>query len=145
MRYEQGDLLEAGLQAWGHGVNTQALMGAGIAHKVRKDYPEVFDSYRLACLSGELIPGGFQAVEADDGTIVYNLATQDLPGKHAQYDWLATSMDQALRDAAERDLTEFGLPQIGCGIGGLEWEKVDRILGMFQKAFPQIEMVVYSL
>lgn len=145
IQYIEGDLLNAGLQAWGHGVNLDGVMGSGIAKQVKREYPEVFAEYQLGCHSGLLEPGGFQVVEADDGTFVYNLVSQIQQGPNAQYHLLFTSVVGALKDAEDKNLTEFGLPLIGCGIGGLDWARVEWYLERLSNIFTKTRILVCTI
>jgi O-acetyl-ADP-ribose deacetylase (regulator of RNase III) len=56
------------------------------------------------------------------------MATQDQPGRHATYEWVFTSALHSLRGAVNIGIDRVAVPQIGCGIGGLEWDKVAQIL-----------------
>lgn len=118
--YKQGDLFASGLPAIAHGVNCKGVMGAGIAAQFRTRYPKMFQSYRRRCLRGELLPGEIVPWKHDDGTVIYNLATQQEPGADA-HPWMITAAVGQMITEAYHDfkITEIGMPLIGCGIGGL--------------------------
>jgi O-acetyl-ADP-ribose deacetylase (regulator of RNase III) len=118
--YRDGDLFASGLPALAHGVNCKGVMGAGIAAQFRYRYPKMFESYRRRCLRGELLPGEIVPWKHDDGTVIFNLATQDNFGACAQPWMIAAAVGQMVTEAiADYQVTEIGLPMIGCGIGGL--------------------------
>jgi O-acetyl-ADP-ribose deacetylase (regulator of RNase III) len=125
-----GDLFDPAhrFEAIGHGVNLHGVMGAGIAVRVRTEFPGIMLPYRVACRTGELTIGGFQAYEAPNGQVVYNLASQVDPGPDARYDAVEASVAGALADCTARGITRLALPQIGSDIGGLEWDNVHEIL-----------------
>lgn len=50
----QGDIFTTQAQVIGHGVNTQGLMGNGVARTIRIMYPSVFKAYQQACDDGTL-------------------------------------------------------------------------------------------
>lgn len=144
-----GDLFAGTDDAVGHGCNTDGVMGSGIAKTVRGLWPEMYTEYRRQCLHGQFPPGGFWAYKADasedqPGRIVYNLATQDRPGRHARLEWVESSMRHALVDAAGRGVESFGIPLIGCGIGGLGWGHVRPVLIALVANYP-IDLTVYEL
>jgi O-acetyl-ADP-ribose deacetylase (regulator of RNase III) len=118
--FTQGDLFASHLPAIAHGVNCRGVMGAGIAAQFRARYPKMYESYRRRCLRGELLPGEVVPWKHDDGTVIYNLATQREPGPDAQ-PWMITAAVGRMITEAVTDygITEVGLPLIGCGIGGL--------------------------
>ncbi|MBX3285811.1 MAG: macro domain-containing protein [Acidimicrobiales bacterium] len=126
MREIIGDLLDPahGFGAIGHGVNLKGRMGAGIAATISARWPGILPPYVEACRSGELALGGFQRYEDPDGTVIYNLASQVQPGRDARLDAVESAVAAALVDCDERDAPTLALPQIGAGIGGLDWVEV---------------------
>ena len=53
----KGNLLEADVEAVVNTVNTEGIMGKGIALQFRKAYPDNYEAYRRACEAGEVKPG----------------------------------------------------------------------------------------
>lgn len=138
-----GDLLDLGLPAIGHGCNTAGSMGGGIARQVRNRWRRVHADYVAACQAGTFRLGTFQVVEVG-GILVYNLATQARPGSDARLDAIESAVDAALQDLAGRGVTQFGVPRLGAGIGGLAWAEIRRILQDLAHAQP-VELVVVTL
>lgn len=126
--YMQGDLFTSTAPAIGHGVNTSGVMGAGIAVAFKTALPEMYAWYRKYCQDGSLVPGGVWAYQPLSGPTVYNLASQDKPGAHAHLDWIRSSLSLALRDADQQGFDRIALPRIGAGLGGLNWEDVERVM-----------------
>lgn len=147
-----GDIFNTDAAYIGHGVNTQGVMGAGIAKEFRSRFYRNYNVYRQACIKGTLTPGGFLVVpeRRDDGSLalITNLASQEQPGPDASYKWLLSSLwGWAEQASAPNRLHLYGgriaIPEIGCGIGGLEWAKVYRVLRVVEYAFPEIEFEVW--
>lgn len=128
----EGDLFDPvwGFQAIGHGVNCMAVMGAGIAKQVAQKYPGVLRVYKDQCLAGNLKLGGYHGVMVSEDPlfIVFNLASQHLPGPNAEYQALTSAVGGALVDCAAMEISTLGLCQIGSGIGGLNWDVTSSIL-----------------
>lgn len=59
---------------------------------------------------------------------VYNIASQDAPGRNADYGWLLSGVHRALSHADEHGIATVALPRIGAGVGGLDWDKVKQVL-----------------
>src|SRR3954462_12141804 len=53
----RGNLLAADAEALVNTVNTEGIMGKGIALQFRKAFPENYDAYRRACEIGDVQPG----------------------------------------------------------------------------------------
>lgn len=134
----KGDVFTTSLDAIGHGVNCLGYMGAGIALPIRKKYPDNFESYHAQCLMKGLRPGGVHIYPANERgresayfpnmRILVNMASQDKPGADASYEWLFQSGMAAASQLQEIGLRSVAIPQIGCGIGGLEWDKAEKVL-----------------
>lgn len=128
VRHVEGDLFNLGLPALGHGCNCAGSMSGGIAVAFRAKSEQMYDEYRRLCATRELRPGGFFRWTLDDGTVVYNLATQQRPGRDARLPAIETSVRAMLADAEDHGIPEVGVPHLGAGIGGLEWADVRRVL-----------------
>lgn len=123
-----------------HGVNCRKTMGAGIAKQIKDRYPEAYYADKYFNLpEGLWRLGKYSSNEA--GSII-NLYTQDLPGPNASLE----AIRLALRLVADDILMQgelIGLPQIGCGIGGLKWEDVRPIIQEELKDF-DVTIVIYD-
>lgn len=141
--FKEGDLFESGLPAIAHGVNCQGIMGAGIAVQFRKRHPRMYESYRRRCLKGAMLPGDIMPWRHPGG-VVFNLATQDLPGPYAK-PWMITAALGRMITEAHHDfgITEIGLPAIGCGIGGLTENDLRRCLVPYADA--PVSLMVFVL
>lgn len=125
-----GNLLdpEFRFEAIGHGVNCRGVMGAGIALPIKNLYPnEMFDTYKAICDEGRLRPGMVWPYSAPGLPRLYNLASQDDLGADARLDALWSSVSLALVDCWRNGIPRLALPQVGCGIGGLEWSTVKMV------------------
>lgn len=145
MRYVKGDLFETDCRAIGHGVNLRGIMGGGVAAEVKRRYPRVFETYQTLCLFkpeefqlGDVLP----ASETSNDPIIFNMATQDLPGPHAELKAIKRAAFSALALAKSLGIEEIAIPKIGTGIGVLDWEDVeDRLL--MAECFNDSKFVVY--
>lgn len=141
----KGDLFDPahGFDAIGHGVNCIGAMGAGIAVPFKALDGNMYDCYRYACLNGDLLPGEILPWRLDDGTWVYNLATQHDPGPNAVYVYVAFALSRMIAHAEQNGILSIGLPRIGCGIGGLEWGPVSTLMKLAADR-SEVELVAVS-
>lgn len=119
-----GDLFQIDTIAIGHGVNCTGVMGSGIAPLFRTRWPDMYEAYRHACLTKEITVGGLFPYKTDDGRVILNLASQNQPGANAELSAIRASLMKAVLYCEREDLTEFAIPRIGAGIGGLNWDEV---------------------
>lgn len=114
----------------GHGVNCQLLMGSGVALAIRNKWPIVYEKYRD---ENERGPGSLShchVVAINSNLYVCNLFTQIYYGRgpQASYEAIAMSFKRMLEFAMTRLDLPIYIPQIGCGLGGLFWERVKLVL-----------------
>lgn len=127
----EGDLLSLALQGKfdviGHDCNCFCTQGAGIALQIKTTFPEVYQA-DLKTQKGDVFKlGEFSKYYYKNIKLtVYNLYTQYESGSNGEY----TAVALALRNMAEslKGDEEIGLPLIGCGIAGLKYELVKKII-----------------
>ncbi|MEX2290452.1 MAG: macro domain-containing protein [Mycobacteriales bacterium] len=142
IRHLRGDLFALGLPALAHGCNCAGSMSGGIARAFRAMDEAMHAEYRRLCSEGEFRLGGFLRWRLDDGTLVYNLATQQRPGADARLGAIADSVTAMLADAEQQGIREVGVPHLGAGIGGLAWADVRQVLEEAGQASPVLLTVV---
>ena len=139
----QGDLFDTSegvFDAFAQGVNTQGLMGAGIAVPFKNKWPEMYEDYKRRCDQYGDALAGLVHIFRNDGIItidgmdyytndatIYNLFSQVMPGRNGDYRLLQQAAISMVLDAEENDYLNVGLPWIGCGIAGLERHNVEHI------------------
>lgn len=140
----RGDLFFSRALAVGHGVNIRGAMGAGIAREFRIRYPSMYEEYRMRCLSGDLQAGEMFAWQNPQNKHwVYNLASQDEPGPCARLEWLDSSVRSMVEHASRNGVGLVALPRIGCGIGGLKWPDVERVLSGIARDSTTVQLEVW--
>lgn len=144
---KKGNLFENddNLEGLAHGCNLQGYMGAGIAAQFKERFPENYYHYSGVCAAKLYSLGDCYAYLGNEPAI-FNLFTQEYPGPCAKYGAILDSVREMIKVADKQDIKLIGLPKIGCGIGGLEWPKVQMILEAVQKLCEplKIDMIVYE-
>ena len=133
---KNGDLFaDTDLDAIAHGVNIKGVMG-GIAGTIASKYPEMHDYYRYVCRNNLLNGGDILPWKETNKPSVYNLATQINGGADARYPLIKKSVKKMLKHAEANGIDTIGIPEIGCGIGGLELPKVTKIISKLANKSP---------
>lgn len=139
-----GDLFGTDAPAVGHGVNVRGSMAGGIAREFQARYPAMYEEYRALCVEDGLRAGEmFAWQEPGSGLWVYNLASQDDPGPCARLEWLESSARRMVEHASENRVDAVALPRIGCGIGGLKWRAVERVLSRVAREARSVGLEVW--
>lgn len=141
--FTEGDMFAAeGVRAWAHGCNCAGAMGAGIAVEFKRRFPRMFDEYRQRCADGRFGLGDVFVWSEGDLT-VYNLGTQEHWRKKAQLAALAKAVGRMVTLAEKGGIDRVALPQIGAGLGGLDWPRVRAVLKDAGDA-SRVELVVFE-
>lgn len=116
-----------------HGCNCFSTLGegkaSGIAGQIGERYIEAKAADITSGRKGDWNKlGEHTLAETDHGKII-NLYTQYRPGRHFEYSALVSGLEriQWLFDEKE-EATRIGLPLIGCGIGGGDWNIIKQII-----------------
>lgn len=122
----KGDLLslfrEGKFDVIAHGCNCFIAMGAGIAYQVATQFPEaVVADKNFVIPPGDMNRlGTFSMVQTKEG-IILNAYTQFKPGKNLSKEALIMNLAKIGQLFKGK---KIGLPLIGCGIAGGDWEEV---------------------
>lgn len=120
-------------------VNTEGVMGAGLAAKIKKLYPENYKQYRKACLAQKLAPGmtyTWTGPEAEYNII--NLATKDSWRNPSKLEWITRGLEVIANLSYLYDWESIAIPKIGCGLGGLDWKDVKPLILHYLRGFPGV-------
>jgi len=110
-----------------HQVNCQGVMGAGIALKIKRKWPVVFERYRKF----KFKLGYVQFIEVADGLWVCNLAGQDRYGRdkcYTDYDALREGFRKLFKWASNKDLKIYIPKGMGCSNAGGDWKIVSKLI-----------------
>ena len=112
-----------------HGCNCQKNFGAGIALSIKKSFPlsYIVDKNTISTF------GDYSVCYDYKECIVVNSYTQRFVGKSRSNNDSESKRYDAIRSCMKKINTEFkgkhiGLPLIGCGLAGLKWSNVKKIL-----------------
>ncbi|ETN66590.1 hypothetical protein AND_001624 [Anopheles darlingi] len=123
VRETEGDLFGAPKDhSLAHCVAADLKMGGGIAVKFKQVFGKVDD------LKAQKIGVGGVAVLRDPPRYVYYLVTKNSSYQKPTYADLRKSLEAMREHMAANGVGKLAIPRIGCGIDGLEWDKVKEML-----------------
>lgn len=147
MKFVQGNLLDADVEAVVNTVNTVGVMGKGIALMFKERFPQNFQKYALASKVGEVQTGRMFVTEnlsLDGPRWIINFPTK----KHWRHPTRLEWVDQGLRDLrrviVEKNIRSIAIPPLGCGNGGLDWQDVRPLIETQLAALQDVEIVVFE-
>ncbi|MDD3900677.1 MAG: macro domain-containing protein [Fermentimonas sp.] len=112
-----------------HGCNCKGIMGKGAAELIKKTYNvKMFADYVVDCRDGLYNPGDVQVFSQPGLPLLYNLAIQRRPGKHAKLNFVEESIRKAVMDMTQRGIKNASITPLGCFNAGLTPDEVINII-----------------
>jgi O-acetyl-ADP-ribose deacetylase (regulator of RNase III) len=147
MKYITGNLLAAPAQALVNTVNTVGVMGKGIALQFKERFPVNFKIYEKACKAGEVKVGKMLVVPEptlEGEKLIINFPTKTEWFKKSQYSYIEEGLKDLVRVIKEYKISSIAIPPLGCGNGGLKWEKVKEMMATHLSALNDVDIMVYE-
>lgn len=142
----RGNLLKADADALVNTVNTEGVMGKGIALQFRNTFPRMYDAYVDACKHGLIKLGRMDVHEL--GTIgggprwIINFPTKGHWRSKSKLVDIKTGLDDLIATVERLGIRSIAVPPLGCGYGGLDWHDVRPLI---ERAFDRVPDVVVLL
>jgi len=132
IQYITGNILDSSAEALINTVNTDGVMGKGIALQFKKAFPNNFKAYAKACKDNEVDIGRlfvYKDSNFDSGDkIIINFPTKKSWRKPSEYSYIEAGLDDLINVINHYHIKSIALPPLGAGNGGLEWERVKKII-----------------
>lgn len=127
IRFTQGNLLEAPVEALVNTVNTVGVMGKGIALMFKERFSENYRQYAAACKAGTVRTGKMfvtEPAELNGPRWVVNFPTKDHWRSPSRIEWITTGLQDLRQFLIESEVKSVAIPPLGAGNGGLDWAAV---------------------
>ncbi len=143
IRLTSGNILEAPTDAIVNTVNCEGYMGKGIAYQFKLEYPKNFESYALSCKKGELRPGNLH-IFSESGKLIVNFPTKDKWRAKSKYEFIESGLRTLKVEIENRHMKSISIPPLGCGNGGLDWNKVKDLIIFHLEDLKETEVFIYE-
>jgi O-acetyl-ADP-ribose deacetylase (regulator of RNase III) len=134
LEFVNGDFFEFDADVRVNTVNCVGVMGAGVALAFKKKYSEMYKEYVKKCKAGQIKPGKpyvWKSVDMFSKSIeIINFPTKNHWRTPSEYAYVDSGLHWLSGYLKERDELTITLPALGCGHGGLDWEKVKALIQM---------------
>ncbi len=147
IRYTQGNLLEAEVEALVNTVNTVGVMGKGIALMFKEAFPDNFKDYAASCKAGELKTGRMFITERHNlfgPKWIINFPTKQHWRHPTKPEWVLEGLQDLHRVIVEHKIHSIAIPPLGCGNGGLDWSVVKPMIAAELADLDDVDIVVYE-
>lgn len=146
IRYVEGNILDDDAECLVNPVNCVGVMGAGLARQFKERFPDNFRIYRDGCRSGDVRVGhvfGVCLSIRGHGSIA-NLPTKDHWRDPSRIEWVRLGVDDLARYVRRNGIRSVAIPQLGCGLGGLDWADVRPLIEAAFADVPWVDVRVYG-
>ena len=134
--FESKSIFDSTADALVNPVNCEGTMGKGLAKEFKKRFPECFQPYIEACSQKKLVPGEIilvrTCVEPDffdlNRPAVILFPTKKHWRGKSKVEWIEAGLSKLKNSYKAWGLSSVAIPQIGCGLGGLDWGSVKPII-----------------
>ena len=122
IQYINGNLFTSNAKVLVNTVNTVGVMGKGIAYDFKKYYPKMFEEYKQLCDTNQFNIGDLNLYKTSNKWIL-NFPTKEHWRSPSKIDFIEKGLQKLVQDAHKLQINDIAMPKLGCGNGGLEWEK----------------------
>lgn len=122
------DIFQSGCQVLVNPVNCVGVMGKGLALQFKNKYMNMYNQYRQDCIHHRYSPGCCNTYQAKNGIVIANIATKDHWKNQSQYEWVQNGIRELHKIMTTKNYQSVAIPRIGCGLGGLDWNKTKEII-----------------
>ncbi|MCF3651351.1 type II toxin-antitoxin system antitoxin DNA ADP-ribosyl glycohydrolase DarG [Synoicihabitans lomoniglobus] len=144
----QGNLLAAEAEALVNTVNTEGVMGKGIALQFKQAYPEMNRAYQKACAAGEVRLGEMHVHDLG-GLIggprwIINFPTKGHWRSRSRLADVESGLLDLKAKVSALSIRSIAVPPLGCGNGGLDWNQVRPLIEATFADLPDVHVQLFA-
>lgn len=131
LRYTKGNIFDAPTQAIVNTVNTEGVMGKGLALQFKERYPDNYKAYRKACKENKIVVGKMFLTSyntLEENKIIVNFPTKTTWRKPSEYAYIIDGLKDLKEQIVKYRIKSIAIPPLGTHNGGLRWDKVKQII-----------------
>lgn len=135
LTYHRTSLLTSKAQTLVNTVNTQGVMGKGLAQEFKFRHPSMFEQYKKICEEGLLDIGKLWLWKGSEQWIL-NFPTKRHWRYPSKMEFIKTGLEKFISEYEQRGIREIAFPRLGCGNGGLDWPDVRDLMEGYLEPLP---------
>lgn len=144
--YRTGNLMDASAEALVNTVNEVGVMGKGIALMFKDRFPDSSRTYIEASKAGNVRTGKVLVTETGElfPKWVIHFPTKKHWRHPSKLQWIIEGLEDLVRVIKQYNMRSIALPPLGCGNGGLQWDKVRPKIEAALSQLPDVDVTVYE-
>jgi len=147
IRYTQGNLLDADVEAVVNTVNTVGVMGKGIALMFKERFPKNMADYAKACKAKEVQTGKMFVTETGElmgPRWIVNFPTKQHWRAPSKMEWIVEGLQDLRQFLIANSVKSIAIPPLGAGNGKLEWSDVKPEIEKALSELTDIDIIVFE-
>lgn len=133
--YVGTSLFDSPAQVLVNTVNTEGVMGKGIALQFKKIFPEMFAEYQALCEKGKIDTGTLWIYKSPHKWVL-NFPTKRLWRQPSRMDYIDVGLRKFVAEFGDLKIHSIAFPALGCGNGELEWAEVKPLMEWHLRLVP---------
>lgn len=142
IEFQNGNILNSSARCLVNTVNCEGFMGKGIAYQFKENFPENNKYYVSACKTESFSIGKILFFE-EKGKLIANFPTKDKWREKSEYSYIESGLSALVEGLQTRKISSIAIPPLGCGNGGLDWNKVKQMIVDKMSAM-EINIIIYE-
>lgn len=148
IEYSTGNLLTSPAEALVNTVNTEGVMGKGIALQFKNAYPAMFKAYADASKAGQVVLGRMDVHDlgglVDGPRWIINFPTKGHWKARSRVEDIRSGLADLIATVKRLNIKSIAVPPLGCGNGGLDWAVVRPIIEAAFEKVPDVRVLLYA-
>lgn len=140
LKYVTGNMFDVDVDIRINTINCVGAMGKGVALQFKRMYPKLYSDYRVECRRGRITTGKMYIWRGANNVHVVNFPTKDDWHKKSEYSFIEGGLVALRNYLRTLGQVSVAMPPIGCGNGGLSWDRIKR---MINKHLSGLEATIY--
>ncbi len=141
--FVRGDIWTSPARVLVNTVNTVGVMGRGIALTFKQIYPDMFKQYQQMCERKELRIGTLWLYRTPHKGIL-NFPTKEDWRQPSKAEYIEAGLKKFVSVYSTLGITSIAFPKLGCGNGGLDWERIVKPMMLHHLKDLPIDIFLYE-
>lgn len=145
LEIKKGNIFESDSEAIVNPVNTEGVMGRGLAYQFKIKYPKNFENYLMECNCRNFDIGSDLVYTFENDKIVINFPTKRSWKENSKIEYIQIGLKKLSQLIIKEKISSISIPPLGAGNGKLSWVEVKKILIDFEKSIDKkIKVIIYE-
>lgn len=145
LEIRQGNIFDSETNALVNPVNTEGVMGKGLAYQFKKEFPQNYENYKIKCERNEFNIGSDLVYTYEKDKIIVNFPTKKQWREKSKLIYIKAGLTKLKELVVKENIQSIAIPPLGAGNGKLNWGEVKELLIDFEKNLDgRVKVIIYE-